>query len=128
MTKELSKEIDQYFKQIRNLFPMYRKEERLFLSQLKSSVEDFAEDKPECTLDDIVQRFEDPQTVVHNYLSALDIDDLCKKISLRKYILRAIVVLLLLTTIYTGYKMLLFYDVYLEAKDAIIHTEVTIIE
>ena len=59
---------------------------------------------------------------------ALDIDDLCKKISLRKYILRAIVVLLLLATIYTGYKMLLFYDAYLEAKDAIIHTEVTIIE
>lgn len=124
----MNNDIRQYLKQIRNLLPLYRKEERLFLSQLKNVVEDFVEDHPGCTFDDIVQRFEEPQTVVYNYLSALDPAELCKKVSLRRYIQRGIIVLLLLATIFTAYKMILFYDAYLEAKSSIIYSEETIIE
>ena len=124
----MNNNIKQYLKQIRNLLPLYRKQERLFLSQLKNAVEDFVEDHPGCTFDDIVQRFEEPQTVVYNYLSALDPAELCKKVSLRRYIQRGIVALLLLATIMTGFRMALFYDVYLEEKSSIIYSEETIIE
>lgn len=124
----MNHDIKQYLKQIRNLLPLYRKEERLFLSQLKNAVEDFVEENSGCTFDDIVQRFEEPQTVVYNYLSALDPAELCKKVSLRRYVQRGIALLLLLTAIFTAYKMLLFYDAYLEAKSSIIYSEETIIE
>ena len=124
----MNHDIKQYLKQIRNLLPLYRKEERLFLSQLKNAVEDFVEENSGCTFDDIAQRFEEPQTVVYNYLSALDPAELCKKVSLRRYVQRGIIVLLLLVTILTGFRMALFYNAYLEAKSSIIYSEETIIE
>ncbi len=128
MTAQIKKLTKQYLKQTKNLFPMYRKKERLFMSQLKNAVEDFVEDNPCCTFDDILQRFEDPQTIVYNYLSALDPAELYKKISLRRYIQKGFVILLLLATIFTTYKMVLFYDAYLDAKSSIIYSEETIIE
>lgn len=127
MTQKLNKEIKLYLKQIKLLLPIKRKEEKAFLQQLQSAVEEFVEDNPNCTMEDIIERFEDPQTVVHNYISTIDPQKLCKGISIRKYIQRGIIIILLLATLFTAYRMILFYDVYLEAKNAIAVTEETVI-
>ncbi|MEG1009702.1 MAG: DUF6120 family protein [Clostridia bacterium] len=128
MTLILKKEIKQYLKQISLLLPIKRKEERVFLSYLKDTIEDFVESNPECMMNDIILRFEDPQTVVYNYLSALDQQQLCKKVSLRKHIQIGIIIVLLLITLLTVFRMALFYDIYLEEKEQIIHSEESIIE
>lgn len=127
MTQKLNKEIKLYLKQIKLLLPIKRKEEKAFLQQLQSAVEEFVDDNPNCTMEDIIERFEDPQTVVYNYISTIDPQKLCKGISIRKYIQRGIIIILLLATLFTAYRMILFYDVYLEAKNTNIVTEETVI-
>lgn len=128
MTKELNKEIHQYLKQITLLLPLKGKEEKFFLRHLRSSIEDFADANPDCTMEDIIENFDSPEDVVHGYLSAADHEELYKKISIRKYIRRGIVITILLLVIFTVFRMALFYDIYLEEKKTIIEIEETVIE
>lgn len=128
MTKELNKEIKQYLKRISMLLPIRGKAERLFLSHLKTSVTEYANDNPQCTIKDIIEKFEEPEAVVFNYLSALEQEELYKKLSIRKFIRRAIAIVLLLLTIYTVFRMVLLFDLYLEGKNSIIRIEETVIE
>lgn len=72
--------------------------------------------------------FDSPEDVVHGYLSAVDHEELYKKLSIRKYIRRGIEIAILLLVIFTVFRMGLLYDSYLEGKDAIIRTEKVIIE
>lgn len=128
MAQNLNKEVNLYLKQIKLLLPIKRKEEKAFLSQLKSAIEDFVDDNPSCTIEDILERFEDPQTVVYNYISTIDPHKLCKTIALKKYIQRGIIIILLLAALFTAFRMALFYDLYQEAKNTNMVTEETVID
>lgn len=127
MTKQLNKEVNRYFRQIRTFLPIYRKEEYLFLKQFKQSVRAYAEETPDRTIEDVIGEYGDPQTVAYNYLEGLEPEDLCKKVSLRRYIRRGIIILLVCAIGFTAYRAILLYDVYLEAKNAIITTEQIVI-
>ena len=66
------KETAKYFKQIRLLLPIYRKQEKKFIGDLKAIVDEYINENPECSYDDITERFETPTEVVHNYISSID--------------------------------------------------------
>lgn len=122
------KELKQYFKQIKLLLPLYRRKEKQFLKDLKCSVDDYIQANPDCTFKDIVMRFETPQKIVSNYLSALDIDDLCKQISLRRYIKRTVLLLIILCLLAFLVHMGMVYKIYLNEQNQIVTEEVTVIE
>ena len=59
MQKISQTELKQYFKQIKLLLPIYGKEEKIFLSDLKRAVDTYIEEHADCTYADILERFEE---------------------------------------------------------------------
>ena len=77
------KELNIYFRKIRLLLPIYSKAEKQFLKDFKDSVFVFIEKNPLCTMDDVIERFSEPEEVVHDYISeALTTKIYAKKFSL----------------------------------------------
>ena len=128
MKQTTKDELRQYFKQIRLLLPILGKEERKFLSDFKVTVEEYAENQTGCNLDDIKERFGEPEDVVHEYISMLDQFQLCKRINLRKLIKRTLFIILLLAIILVLYRMILIQDAYQQAIDGMASYAVSVIE
>ena len=117
-----------YLKQIRVLLPIHTKDEKKFLNDFNKAVYDYVSENQNCTYNDIVDRFEPPVDVVHNYISSMDQDQLCKKVSLNSAIKKAIAIIVIAMIGILGMRYYILYDLYQEAKDAIPTKEVTVIE
>lgn len=128
MNQIIKNDIEQYFKQIRLLLPILGKEERKFLSDFKVTVEEYAEHQTGCCLEDVKERFGEPEDVVHDYVTMLDQFQLCKRINLRNLIKRAIFIMLLLIIILVLYRMIVFQDAYQQAIDGMASYAVSVIE
>ena len=120
--------LKQYFKEIKLLLPIYSKEEKIFINDLRKSVDEYIESNPNCTYEEILERFEEPADVVFNYISCLDQHELCKKISLRKTIKRAIIIIVLTAIATCSIRIIFHYISYLEYKNTIITHERVVIE
>lgn len=77
--------IESYIKQATAFFPIVGKQEKLYLTRLSHSIEDyFAESEPD-SLDTIIQGFGLPQTVVRDYFAHSDTLQIVKRIRVRKF-------------------------------------------
>ena len=90
------KELNIYFRKIRLLLPIYSKAEKQFLKDFKDSVFVFIEKNPLCTMDDVIERFSEPEEVVHDYISeALATENLCQKIQFIRFVKKILLILLI---------------------------------
>ncbi|MCI6854221.1 MAG: DUF6120 family protein [Firmicutes bacterium] len=128
MSKITEKELKQYFKEIKLLLPIYSSAERKFLKSLRVSVEEYIDQNPECTIEDIYENFDEPEEAVYNYISALDYHRLCKVISIRKLVKKAVLFLLIIALLTALFWVWTWYSVYIEAKSHIVTEIVTVIE
>ncbi len=128
MSQVTEKELKQYFRQIRLLMPVFGREEKQFLRDLRESVADFMEANPGCSLEQIEERFGEPKEIAADYLSNAATLGLCKKISIRKYIRRGIALIMVLALLTFGIYNGLLYKLYLHEKSQVIAHEETIIE
>ena len=128
MSKITEKELKQYFKEIKLLLPIYSSAERKFLKSLKVSVEEYIEQNPECTIEDIYENFDGPEDAVYNYISALDYHRLCRAISVRRLLKIALLVLLIIALLTALFWAWTWFSLYLEAKSHIVTEIVTVIE
>ena len=128
MQQTRDKALKQYFKQIKLLLPIYSKEEKIFINDLKKVINEYIESNPNCTYEEILERFEEPTDVVFNYISCLDQHELCKKISLRKTIKKAIIIAVIAVIITCSIRIVLYYDSYWRGLHTIITHERVVIE
>lgn len=128
MSQIIEKQLKQYLKKVRLLLPIYGRDERKFIKDLKDSIIEFIEQNMGCTWEDIVDHFEEPQEVVYNYTSSLDQSQLCKRISLRKTINKAIVMITVAILVMLSIKTYFYYGLYKEAQSQITTHETIIIE
>lgn len=121
------KETSKYFKQLRLLLPIYRKQEKKFIADLKAAVDEYADANPDCSYDDIVSRFEAPAEVVHNYISSMDENDLYNALSSRKLLKRfiafAVAIILVAFALWCG----VLYKAHIDSKNSVITQEYTVI-
>lgn len=128
MNQGIEKQLKQYLKKIHLLLPIYGREERIFIKDLKESITEYIERNPGCTWEDVVTHFEEPEDAVYNYLTSLDQPQLCKRISLRKNIARAIVIITVVVIVVLSVKTYFYYDLYQQAQNEIAAKETTIIQ
>ncbi len=123
------KELNIYFKKIRLLLPIYSKAEKQFLKDFKDSVFVFIEKNPLCTMDDVIERFSEPEEVVHDYISeALATENLCQKIKFRRFIKRISLILLIGILIALAVRTIALLHVANESEQYYITREITEIE
>lgn len=99
MLNETEKTMKQYLKGIKLLLPIYGKEERKFLKDYQSAMESFLAEHPVCTPEEFTAHFESPEDACHNYISSLEQESLCKRISFRKLIIKVIICVLSIAVI-----------------------------
>ena len=123
------KELNIYFKKIRLLFPIYSKAEKQFLKDFKDSVFVFIEKNPLCTMDDVIERFSEPEEVVHDYISeALATENLCQKIQFRRFVKKILLTLLIGILAALAVRTIALLHIVNESEQYYITREVTEIE
>ena len=76
MNKTDSRKIKHYFREIRLLIPVSSKGVKKFLQDFRSSVEEYAENHPECSAEEIIERFGSPEDVAYEYVSSVDAEEI----------------------------------------------------
>lgn len=110
--------IKRYLKQSSFFFPVMGKEERLFLTQLARSIQDyFGETEPD-SLDAVICAFGPPNSVVENYLANSDIQPITKRIRIRNAIRFVVVTFItvclmaaLATAIHFGWQLYALHEI-----------------
>ena len=63
--------------------PMHTKKEKFYVSELKKHLNEYLDDHPQCSYDDIVQQFGEPKDIVVEYIQSSDENDLIKRMKLK---------------------------------------------
>ena len=63
--------IKKYIKNIWTIMPMHTKKEKFYLNELKKHLNEYLDDHPQCSYDDIVQQFGEPKDIVVEYILSL---------------------------------------------------------
>lgn len=122
-------ELQQYFKQIKLLLPIFGKEEKKFLRDFQIAVKEYAENQSNsCTLNDVKERFGAPDDIVHEYISSLDQFRLCNRIHLRTILKKIFVIIVILILIAFSFTMVTTYSAYKEAQEKMASYAVTVID
>ena len=123
------KEVNIYFRKIRLLLPIYSKAEKQFLKDFKDSVFVFIEKNPLCTMDDVIERFSEPEEVVHDYISeALATENLCQKIQFRRFVKKILLTLLIGILAALAVRTIALLHIVNESEQYYITREITEIE
>ena len=84
--EELMNNIKKYIKNIWTIMPMHTKKEKFYLNELKKHLNEYLDDHPQCSYDDIVQQFGEPKDIVVNYIQNSDENNLIKRMKLKSII------------------------------------------
>lgn len=63
---------DIFIKELRKAFPVFQDREQRFYEDIEGSVCEFAEQNPECTKEDLIERFGEPTEIVKTYFDNAD--------------------------------------------------------
>ena len=75
-----------YIRQVKAIFPLYGRERKRFINDLKEAVESHIEDTKDGSYEDIVKHFGSPAEVVSDYIEGMDPEALYRKITFRRRI------------------------------------------
>lgn len=96
---------EQVKRELRNLVPAGD-----FLKELRSSLEEFRRDHPDCTLEDIIEQFGKPEDVAREYIESTGANE-PEKIAGQKRLRNIIIALLAVAVVAVG---IYLYDRYME--------------
>lgn len=125
----MNKVIEQYMKNVRRCFPIYRKTEKIYLRRLKESVELFGSENINLSYDDLVEEFGSPSSVASEYFRNVDNGDLIKALKRGKVVKTFISVSLVIIIVLWGVLCVWRYrDFHESVNDRIAYTEIYIEE
>lgn len=79
-----------YLNEVRSLFPILRKEEKVFLQKMEANVDDFLENEEAPSdlgsMEGFYKTFGEPKDVVYQYYSALDLEPLFSAVRMRRFL------------------------------------------
>ena len=92
MQNELKKEISKYLKEIRKRLPGDKESKTEFIDGLTEQIEDFVAENEDATSHDILLTFGEPTEIADEYSAGIDAQEIKKSISIKKAIIIALVV------------------------------------
>lgn len=118
---------EKYLKQCRSFFPIYGKQEKKYLRNLKIQLQEYLFEFPNATYDDFIQHFGPPSDIIIDYYNNIDCTKLLHKMNIVKNTKKFFAVCICLLIIFFSYRSYVVYQAYLDAKETIIiHEETTI--
>lgn len=99
-----------YVSQVKAILPIWSKKEKAFVRKLQCDLYDYCECNNINTIEELYKSYGTPQEVVFEYISLMEPDVISKRINTAKYIKIAIIVILILSTIFTGTVCMIMYS------------------
>lgn len=112
MSKITASELNSYFSEISDSILYPEKQKKEIISRLRNDVEAFLEENAQADLNEVIAVFGSAQTISRGFMENTDPRTIAGKLRLRKYILAAVIVALV---IYALFVVLSLVDVHQEA-------------
>lgn len=112
--------VRKYIRNCKRLFPVYGKYERQFLNKIKRQMNEYIQEFPDATYDDLCSQFGSPKDIVVSYYESVSDDYLLKKTNLVKTFRTFCICLAFFLICFLGYRSYIVYQAYLDAKDTVI--------
>lgn len=124
---QMSKEIKKYLEEIKLLLPAFSKEEKKFLRDLMERIEDYLDENPKATIQDIEDQFGTPIEIAQSYMSSLDLDVLLKRLSISRFIRRFFAIAAICMILGLCVYSMCMYKAYICYKDTLVTNSETVI-
>lgn len=89
-----------YYRDVKKLFPVYAKKEKLYLKQIKEQIDEYED----TSYEELVDIFGDPIDIVKAYYDTINSNYLLKRMNLKRFVTMTCILALTLTTLYLGYR------------------------
>lgn len=107
MDKILKASVKKYLKQIKALLICDAKTAKCFLSDFENDIVNYIEDTNANSIDDVIEKFGEPESVARSFLETADIQKIRKRMRIKNIILSAIIAAVLM---WVGYLTYFFAD------------------
>lgn len=124
----LNNDSKKFLKQVKHLLPLLSKQEKRFLKDFEISIHEYLTENPNATTEDLSTEFGTPNDIVHEYIDSIDSEYIIKRICVKKMIRRIALTILLIAVLLLLVHTAFTYLAYLDAQNAVITQEVTVIE
>lgn len=106
-----------YLNEVRSLFPILRKEEKVFLQKMESNIDDFLENEAtpadSASMEGFYKAFGEPKEVVYQYYSVMDLEPLFSAVRMRRFLKLLLLSLLGLVSAVSIFICILLYQEHL---------------
>lgn len=121
-----NKECLHYLEQVRSELKGADRRKKEVLQQIQTAVEDYAEEHPQCTYQELTQHFGTPEQIAESYVAEMDSHEVLHGLRVGKKIFFAILLAIVLgVTAWLGYLALCFNEVEDAANGVLVPGEVT---
>lgn len=112
MSKDFDRRLKTYISTIIAQLPIYTHEEKNFIKDLKTNIDEYISTLESPSMEDIFNKFGKPETIVEEYLNNLDIDGLKNRLYIKKKKQRLCLILLLIAFIFFSAMIVKEYKTY----------------
>ena len=115
-----------YIKKVQASLPVYGNNEKAYIKKLEDHLQNYCDEYPDVTEEDIVKEFGTPTSVVSDYFCEIDEDYLFRKLRIRNHVRISIFVItasIIILNIFCGY---FYYKEYQATRNSTITKEETI--
>lgn len=123
-----NKECLHYLAQVRSELKGAGRQKKEVLQQVKSAVEDYAEEHPQCTYQELTQHFGTPQQIAESCVAEMDSHEVLHGLRVGKKIYFVILLAIVLgVTAWLGYLAICFQEVKNEAHGVLVPGEAVVV-
>lgn len=111
--------VKKYIRRCKNCFPVYGKEEQQFLKRLRHQMEEYAQENPDVTYQQLEEWFGTPIDIVKSYYDSLEDEDrLIDRACFSRTLKKVMIIILMVISIIGVYDSEIMYFSYLDGKDS----------
>lgn len=111
--------VKKYIRRCKNCFPVYGKEEQQFLKRLRHQMEEYAQENPDVTYQQLEEWFGTPIDIVKSYYDSLEDEDrLIDRACFLRTLKKVMIIILMVISIIGVYDSAIMYFSYLDGKDS----------
>ena len=109
--------VKKYIRRCKNCFPVYGKEEQQFLKRLRHQMEEYAQENPDVTYQQLEEWFGTPIDIVKSYYDSLEDEDrLIDRACFSRTLKKVMIIILMVISIIGVYDSAIMYFSYLDGK------------
>ena len=117
-----------YIKKVKSLFPYVGKNEKNYLNNLRLTLDEYCSSEDISSLSELEEGFGKAEDIVHEYYYSIDIDELIRRLNIRKVIKIAIMILIIIVAAAAIFFAIYIYKEYQLMEQTSIFLEEIIIE